>query len=152
MKQIPLIALCVGLIMIISVVSVFPAGADEPRGDNTPHVEINSPLDFNQTGTVYYDHEPVFFDGRGSYDPSGGRLGFVWSFDRLEYPPVYDKDNFTRSFKDPGWYTIRLNVSNSLYLTNETSVTILVVHKIRPPGMDTDLGDSFASFWGEEAG
>jgi hypothetical protein len=136
MRRSSSIAVCIGLILSISVVNLLSEGADEPRADLTPHVEINSPLDRNLTGAFYYDNEPIFFDGRGSYDPAGGSLGYVWTFNRLEYPPVYDKDNFTRSFKEPGWYTITLNVSNSLYLTNETSVTILLVHKNRPPMHD----------------
>jgi len=106
-----------------------------PWVNPVPHVEINAPLDKNLTGKFYYNNEPIFFDGRGSRDPSGEALGYVWSFDRLEYPNVYDKNNFTPawSFKDPGWYTVTLNVSNSLYFTNETSVTIQVVYKNHAP-------------------
>jgi len=104
-----------------------------PWVNPVPHVEINAPLDRNLTGKFYFNNEPIFFDGRGSRDPSGEALSYVWTFDRLEYPPVYDKDNFNRSFKEPGWYTIKLNVSNSLYFTNETSVTIQVVYKNHAP-------------------
>ncbi len=111
-----------------------------------PHVEINAPLDRNLTGKFYFNNEPIFFDGRGSRDPSGEALGFVWSFDRLEYPPVYDKDSYNRSFKEPGWYTIKLNVSNSLYFTNETSVTILVVYKNHPPKLTVQSKNNFGLF------
>ncbi len=104
-----------------------------PWVNPVPHVEINAPLDKNLTGKFYFNNEPIFFDGRGSRDPSGEALGYVWSFDRLDYPPVYDKDSFNRSFKQPGWYTITLNVSNSLYFTNETSITIRVVYKNHVP-------------------
>jgi len=104
-----------------------------PWVNPVPHVEINAPLDRNLTGKFYFNNEPIFFDGRGSRDPSGEALSYVWTFDRLEYPPVYDKDIFNRSFKEPGWYTITLNVSNSLYFTNETSVTIQVVYKNHAP-------------------
>ena len=104
-----------------------------PWVNPVPHVAIDSPLDKNLTGKVYYTNEPIFFDGRSSRDPTGEALGFVWSFDRLEYPPVYDKETFNRTFKDPGWYTITLNVSNSLYFTNETSVSILILAKNHAP-------------------
>jgi PKD repeat protein len=106
-----------------------------PWVNPVPHVEVNSPLDYNTTGKTYFNNEPILFDGRGSRDPTGETLGYVWSFDRLEYPPVYDKDNYTRSFKDPGWYTVKLNVSNSLYFTNETSVTFRVLYKNHAPIM-----------------
>ena len=109
------------------------SGLSLPWINPVPHVEINSPLDKNLTGKFYFNNEPVFFDGRGSRDPSGEALGYVWSFDRLEYPPIYDKDTFNRSFKEPGWYTIKLNVSNSLYFTNETSITIRVVYRNHVP-------------------
>ncbi len=104
-----------------------------PWVNPVPHVEIDSPLDRNLTGKYYFTNEPIFFDGRSSRDPTNEALGFVWTFDRLQYPPVYDKEFFNRSFKDPGWYTITLNVSNSLYFTNETSVTIHVVAKNHAP-------------------
>jgi hypothetical protein len=126
----------IGLLFQLSIICAIPTGADEPRADLTPHVEINAPLDHNLTGKVYYDNEPIFFDGRGSSNPTGGYLGSVWNFDRRTQYPVYDKLTFNRSFKDPGWCTISLNVSNSLYLTNETSVTIKIVHKNRPPRHD----------------
>ncbi len=111
-----------------------------------PHVEINSPLDRNLTGKFYFNNEPILFDGRGSRDPTGESLGYVWSFDRLEYPPVYDKDNFTRSFKKPGWYTITLNVSNSLYFTNETSITIQIVYKNHAPKLIPQVETSAGFF------
>jgi PKD repeat protein len=117
-----------------------------PWVNPVPHVEINAPLDRNLTGRFYYNNEPIFFDGRGSSDPSGEALGFVWNFDRLEYPPIYDKDSFNRSFKEPGWYTISLNVSNSLYFTNETSVTILVLYKNHPPKLTVQTKDNFGIF------
>jgi PKD repeat protein len=117
-----------------------------PWVNPVPHVEINAPLDRNLTGKFYFNNEPIFFDGRGSRDPSGEALGFVWSFDRLEYPPVYDKTSFNRSFKEPGWYTINLNVSNSLYFTNETSVTIQVVYKNHPPKFTVQTKNNFGLF------
>ncbi len=101
-----------------------------------PHVEITAPFDYNTTGKFYYNNEPILFDGRNSRDPTGEELGFVWTFDRLEYPPVYDRNNFTRSFKEPGWYTVKLNVSNSLYFTNETSLTFLVLYKNHAPNLN----------------
>jgi len=117
-----------------------------PWVNPVPHVEINAPLDRNTTGKFYFNNEPIFFDGRGSRDPSGEALGFVWTFDRLEYPPVYDKGSFNRSFKEPGWYTIKLNVSNSLYFTNETMVTIQVVYKNHPPKMTVQTKNPFGMF------
>ena len=117
-----------------------------PWVNPVPHVEINAPLDRNTTGKFYFNNEPIFFDGRGSRDPSGEALGFVWTFDRLQYTPVYDKETFNRSFKEPGWYTINLNVSNSLYFTNETSVTVLVVYKNHPPKLTVQTKDNFGIF------
>ena len=117
-----------------------------PWVNPVPHVEINAPLDRNLTGKFYFNNEPIFFDGRGSRDPSGEALGFVWSFDRLEYPPVYDKEIFNRSFREPGWYTISLNVSNSLYFTNETSVTIQVVYKNHPCKLTVQTKNNFGLF------
>jgi PKD repeat protein len=111
-----------------------------------PHVEINSPLDKNLTGKFYFNNEPIFFDGRGSRDPTGESLGFVWTFDRLEYPPIYDRDSYNRSFKEPGWYTITLNVSNSLYFTNETKVTIQVVYKNHAPKLTPMLRSTTGFF------
>jgi PKD repeat protein len=99
-----------------------------------PHVEINSPLDRNLTGKFYFNNEPIFFDGRGSRDPTGEALGSDWRLDRgLIGWPVYDTETFNRTFKEPGWYTITLNVTNSLYFSNQTSVTIQVVYKNHPP-------------------
>jgi PKD repeat protein len=106
-----------------------------PWVNPVPHVEISSPMDFNTTGRWYFNNENILFDGRGSRDPTGEALGYVWTFDRLEYKPVYDRDFFNLTFKQPGWYTINLNVSNSLYFTNETSVTIKVVYKNHPPSL-----------------
>ncbi|UCC92253.1 MAG: PKD domain-containing protein, partial [Thermoplasmata archaeon] len=117
-----------------------------PWVNPVPQVAIDAPLDRNLTGKFYFNNEPIFFDGRSSRDPSGEALGFVWSFDRLEYPPVYDKDAYNRSFKEPGWYTITLNVSNSLYFTNETSVTIQVVYKNHPPKLTVQEKDNFGLF------
>jgi PKD repeat protein len=117
-----------------------------PWVNPVPSVSIDAPLDRNLTGKFYFNNEPIFFDGRASRDPSGEALGFVWSFDRLEYPPVYDKDSFNRSFKEPGWYTITLNVSNSLYFTNETSVTIQVVYKNHQPKLTVQTKSNFGLF------
>jgi PKD repeat protein len=117
-----------------------------PWVNPVPHVEINAPLDRNLTGKYYFNNEPIFFDGRGSRDPSGEALSFVWTFDRLEYPPVYDKDNFNRSFKEPGFYTITLNVSNSLYFTNQTTVTIEIVYKNHAPKMTVQTANNFGIF------
>ena len=104
-----------------------------PWVNPVPHVEMNEPFDHNLTGVTYFHNTPIKFDGTGSRDPSGEALGYVWTFDSLEYKPVYDKSEFNLSFKEPGWYTITLNVSNSLYFTNETSVTIRVIYKNHPP-------------------
>ncbi|MCK5253152.1 MAG: PKD domain-containing protein, partial [Thermoplasmata archaeon] len=117
-----------------------------PWVNPVPHVDIASPLDRNLTGKFYFNNDPIFFDGRLSRDPSGEALGFVWSFDRLEYPPVYDKSSFNRSFKQPGWYTISLNVSNSLYFTNQTTVTIQVVYKNHPPKVTVQTANNFGMF------
>ena len=119
-----------------------------PWVNPVPHVEINSPYDYNLTGKTYFNNEPILFDGRGSRDPTGEQLGYTWSFNSLEYPPVYDKDNYTRSFKDPGWYTVTLNVSNSLYFSNETSVTFRVLYKNHAPIVIIKVKDPSGLFEG----
>ncbi len=118
-----------------------------PWVNPVPHVQIDGPLDHNLTGVTYFHNEPILFDGRGSRDPSGEALGYVWTFDRLEYAPVYDKDSFNRSFREEGWYTINLNVSNSLYFTNETSVTIKVLYKNHPPKLTVQSRSTVAGLF-----
>jgi PKD repeat protein len=72
-----------------------------------------------------YVHEPVFFDGRASYDPDGFIINYTWDFGDGNIT-VNSTAEAEHTYTDAGEYNVSLLVMDNFQATNSTTKAVLV--------------------------
>lgn len=80
-----------------------------------PRAHIKSSSDIVEIG------EPIFFDGRGSTDPEGSELTYLWTINDTMFN---NQPFFHYSFPTPGNFTVVLEVEDSSGKTDTETVII----------------------------
>jgi len=100
----------------------------------SPTADLTKP----DNSETYWTGIPVLFSAQGSTDPVSTlpSLFCKWSFGDNSTPRYGGCDEvITHPYRDEGYYTVTLNVTNPLGFTDEKTITIFVAYKNIPPSV-----------------